>query len=631
LSYPKNAATPPRIAVGAVVQISDGAVQTSGVSIRVVPQGGSAAAGLGTTSYEDGVVLYAPTQAETNYEAFAVIAYKTGCIPAATTVVTSASATAGYSGVDWSKVTSATSTVNLSGTTIKTATDVETDTQDIQSRLPTALVSGRMDASVGAAASNSITAASLAADASSEIASAVRTELATELGRIDASVSSRSSHTASDVWLVGTRTLTAFSFSVTVGTIGNNVITAATLAADAGAEIASAVRSELATELARIDAATSSRSSHSASDVWSVATRTLTAFSFSVTVGTNNDKTGYSLATAPLDASGTAAAVWGALLASYTTADTFGARVVRSTNSNNSVAITGANHVAADIHELQPAVIQATHFDLGAIDANALAADAAAEIAAAVWSAATRTLTAFSFAITVDAASIRSAIGMASANLDTQLDAIPTAAEIDTQLTASHGAGSWAVGGTGSGAFTLTLTVNDGTSPLENATVRMVEGVNAYVGQTNASGVVAFSLDAATYSVAITKDGYSFTPTTKVVSATGSQTYSMTQITPTIPAAAGLSTGTAVCYGTTGLPIAGVVVTIQQIDGKGVAGSAYDGDTFTLTSNAQGVISHNGFVRGAVYSIRRGIRGEVKSFVVPDAASFDLSEIVGRD
>jgi hypothetical protein len=48
------------------------------------------------------------------------------------------------------------------------------------------------------------------------------------------------------------------------------------------------------------------------------------------------------------------------------------------------VAITGANHVAADIHELQPAVIEATHFSLGAVDANALAADAAAEIASAV-------------------------------------------------------------------------------------------------------------------------------------------------------------------------------------------------------------------------------------------------------
>jgi hypothetical protein len=71
-------------------------------------------------------------------------------------------------------------------------------------------------------------------------------------------------------------------------------------------------------------------------------------------------------------------------MASYTTAGTFGGRVVRSTNSNNSVAITGANHVAADIHELQPAVIEAQHFALGAIDANALAADAASEIATAV-------------------------------------------------------------------------------------------------------------------------------------------------------------------------------------------------------------------------------------------------------
>lgn len=52
--------------------------------------------------------------------------------------------TGGESGVDWANVGSATTTVTLSGTTVKTATDVETDTQDIQSRLPAALVSGRM-------------------------------------------------------------------------------------------------------------------------------------------------------------------------------------------------------------------------------------------------------------------------------------------------------------------------------------------------------------------------------------------------------------------------------------------------------------------------------------------------------
>lgn len=47
--------------------------------------------------------------------------------------------TSGEAGVDWANVGSPTTTVNLSGTTVKTATDVETDTQDIQSRLPTAL------------------------------------------------------------------------------------------------------------------------------------------------------------------------------------------------------------------------------------------------------------------------------------------------------------------------------------------------------------------------------------------------------------------------------------------------------------------------------------------------------------
>lgn len=50
---------------------------------------------------------------------------------------------------------------------------VQADTDDIQTRLPAALVSGRMDSSVGAIAANAITAASMAADAGAEIAAAV--------------------------------------------------------------------------------------------------------------------------------------------------------------------------------------------------------------------------------------------------------------------------------------------------------------------------------------------------------------------------------------------------------------------------------------------------------------------------
>ena len=89
--YPRNAASPERISIGAVVQISDGAVQTSGVAVKVIPFGGSEASGAGTVAYTaDGVVLYTPTQAETNYTSFVLVASKSGCIPATVTVVTSA-------------------------------------------------------------------------------------------------------------------------------------------------------------------------------------------------------------------------------------------------------------------------------------------------------------------------------------------------------------------------------------------------------------------------------------------------------------------------------------------------------------------------------------------------------------
>jgi hypothetical protein len=73
--------------------------------------------------------------------------------------------TGGEAGVDWANVGSPTTTVGLSGTTVKTATDVETDTQDIQGRIPAALVSGRIDASVGAMAANVLTATAINADA----------------------------------------------------------------------------------------------------------------------------------------------------------------------------------------------------------------------------------------------------------------------------------------------------------------------------------------------------------------------------------------------------------------------------------------------------------------------------------
>jgi hypothetical protein len=55
---------------------------------------------------------------------------------------------------------------------------LDTEIADIQARLPAALVSGRIDASIGAAAANTITASALAADAVTEIQSGLATAAA---------------------------------------------------------------------------------------------------------------------------------------------------------------------------------------------------------------------------------------------------------------------------------------------------------------------------------------------------------------------------------------------------------------------------------------------------------------------
>jgi hypothetical protein len=51
--------------------------------------------------------------------------------------------------------------------------------------------------------------------------------------------------------------------------------------------------------------------------------------------------------------------VWDEATAGHTTSGTYGGRVVRSTNSNVEVQITGSNHIAADVHEFQTGVITA--------------------------------------------------------------------------------------------------------------------------------------------------------------------------------------------------------------------------------------------------------------------------------
>jgi len=128
--YPRNAASPERIAIGPVILISDGTPQSSGVTVTVRGQGGAEAGSAGTIAYgATGVIVYyTPTQSETDFTSFTVTASKTGCIPACVTVITSASATPGYAGLDWALMIGKTTVNALTNTSIITTQKVDVDT-----------------------------------------------------------------------------------------------------------------------------------------------------------------------------------------------------------------------------------------------------------------------------------------------------------------------------------------------------------------------------------------------------------------------------------------------------------------------------------------------------------------------
>lgn len=187
------------------------------------------------------------------------------------------------------------------------------------------------------------------------------------------------------------------------------------------------------------------------------------------------------------------------------------------------------------------------------------------------------------------AAATRTALGMSAADLDTQLDAILAAASASA----------------GTGARLVTITVNDGTTVLQNAVVRLTEGGNTYRALTNVSGVATFNVDDATYAVAISKVGYSYAGTSIVVNGVETATYSMTAINVT-PGSGDLTTGYLTCLDELGAAEADVSVRCQvvQIPSSGT-GFAYDSTVQVETSAANGLVEFP-MVKGCRYLIWRG-------------------------
>lgn len=181
----------------------------------------------------------------------------------------------------------------------------------------------------------------------------------------------------------------------------------------------------------------------------------------------------------------------------------------------------------------------------------------------------------------------------------------------------------------GSGARTVTVTVNDGTTPLQNATVRMSEGANTYVATTNSSGVATFNLDELVFTVAITKPGYQFNGDSLTVDGNETVTYSMTAISIT-PSNPSLVTGYYTCYSELGFVESGVTVTLQVDRVPSQTGLALDSAVRTTTSDSNGLAQFTNLVPGAWYKVRRG-EGNYYTFQISATAtgSVELNSIIG--
>lgn len=149
---------------------TDGSNFTGSVTVYVTGDGGTQAIGTvgsGVCTHEgNGFHTYAPSQAETNYDHIAFTFIGSGAVSSTVQVYT----TFPQTGDNFARLgapAGASISADIAG--------VQSDTNDIQTRLPAALVSGRMDASVGAMAANTLTASALATDAVTEIQSGLST------------------------------------------------------------------------------------------------------------------------------------------------------------------------------------------------------------------------------------------------------------------------------------------------------------------------------------------------------------------------------------------------------------------------------------------------------------------------
>lgn len=221
-----------------MISASDGSAFTGSVTVAVTVDAGTQATGSvgsGACAHEgNGYHTYAPAQAETNGDLIAFTFTGPGAIPVTVQVYT----VAGDAFTRLGAPAGASVSADVAAVKVDTAAILVDTGTTLDARIPAALVSGRMDASVGAMAANVMTAAAAASDLTTELQSGLATAAA--LSTLDGKVDTIDGIV--DAILVDTGTtldgrlpaaLVSGRIDASVGAMQTGVVTADALAANA--------------------------------------------------------------------------------------------------------------------------------------------------------------------------------------------------------------------------------------------------------------------------------------------------------------------------------------------------------------------------------------------------------------
>jgi hypothetical protein len=201
-----------------------------------------------------------------------------------------------------------------------------------------------------------------------------------------------------------------------------------------------------------------------------------------------------------------------------------------------------------------------------------------------------------------------------------------TSTTLPAQIAGIEGGG----GGGLTGPYTRTITVTDADTdePIENPKVRFYRPGHSET-QTPSDGIASFTVEAATWSYAITASGYTGVSGSVVVSANGDTPIALTPNSITPPSNPSLSAIVVLCLDAAGQPEPDVDIDIRIVTvPSGSQNIAYKGAKQTATSDDDGIARFE-VVQGSVCEWKRG-KADVWSRVMIDSDSVtNVTSVIG--